>query len=423
MAGPLTYTYSQFHQHTGGDAQAYNKYLRYVANFRANKIAHLQENPVNANALEPIAPSTEIPVLHKMAASEINPLLGAENRAYQSNVDTANNAITGYTKNLAAFYQPQSQQMMDNLKTATGAMAATNGALGSTLSAGPAGMGDLSKYLTLGGNSTAPIANLPTTGANLLAARGAAAINGMTGAQTAGANAAAFLPTVAASTGQQELTNTLDAYTAAHNKSTAALLAQEPGIFSKLYQQYMNEEIQKAIARNSGMVAQTNATSRAASAAASQTRAAAGTYYYKNPVTGKQQLIPAGDIINAQGQVVKASSTPASGPGSTRYKAYQTAVGKATTSAKQIALAAVKPVATTKTVPGLLPGTTTTQKANARIANYYGTLHKIVATVTPILSPYMGPNDITRWVQKFLQGYYQPGQYGMPGTGKPQRGK
>lgn len=417
MAAPHTYNYVEFHQHTGKGHDAYTKYLRYVANYRANKLAAQNANPLNANPLMPVAPGVEIPQLHKMAQSEIAPLLTNENTSYAKSVKAAQGALSGYSSALAQFYQPQSDAIRNNTLIGTGAMAAANGALGSQLAGGAAGQSDLAAYLQKAGGDTAPLSNFGTTGANLLAAKGTAAEQGALGSGLAAANSAAFLPTFAAQTGKQTLANQLAILGNAHSKSINDINAQSPDIFNKLYNSYVDNEIQKAIARESGYTGQVNAATSATKAAATVANQNANYYTDAN---GRR--VPKGYVYNTKGQLVKQASptSTASGPGSARYKAYHSALGSATTKANSILQKAIARTAVSKQQPVIVGGVQVgTQKVSSkqRIANYYGTIHSIEAAVTPLLSPYMGPNDITRWVQQMVNKVYGAGKYGRPGSG------
>jgi hypothetical protein len=442
---PKTYTYAEFHQATGKDHAGYSKYLRYVANFRANRLAHQNQNPLNSDALQPTSSATEVPILHKIAHGQVAPLVTAENRSYQGDTNAASKAYAGYAGSLANFYQPQSQQVINNTKFATSALAGANSALQDTLRAGPTGMNDVQHYLqNIGpaGAGPAAVPNYGTTGANILAARGTSAVDNAAQQGVGAANMAAFLPSYAASTGAHDLLNDLSNITGVHDKNVAGLLAQEPGIFGRLYSQYLSNEIQKAIARNSGYSTQVSAQTRAATTAARTAHTdALTTHTETNPVTHKTTQVKNGWHLDPKTGIPKkdptgaGSTKPQSGPGSARYKAYTTAVSGATTKANQILNAAIKPSAKVLVPDPASPGIKDPatgkylvppgQKTKTvRPANYNQVVNHIRSIVIPYLKAYMGPNDITRWVQRIVNdsGYYPPGKYGRPGTGKtPQR--
>lgn len=377
-APPMTMT--QFFQSTGKGPSAFQKYLHTYTNLVGGLLhhtfggtptphpaAHAPQAPYNPLAPTPWA--QEQPMLTNLVHSQIAPLIAQTNQTYDRQAANTRAALTQYSKALAGFYQPQASNAQ---------------AVGSAVNNALSGM---QAFAQNGAGLTGAAANIVPQFASNQADRAA----GLSSALTAYRST---LPAFAADTGRFTLGADLGKINSDRSAAIDKINAQEPGLFSKLYQAYQAQEINKALA--------------------------ASTVGYKSTTASAAKTRAAAAVTNANANAAKAAASAAAktqAAADKRHKAYLAATAKAT----GIAKSEIDKAVAAQTIPGKpadfgglkIP----TKSTKGRVANYYGTIHRIESLLQPVLGEYMGPRDITRFVQRLVNGAYAAGQYGRPGAG------
>lgn len=281
-------SYAQYHTATGGSYQKYVRFLSYVDNF--NRGGGHPQAPKAPDPLAPIPYSTGLAQSQKAAAAQIDPLSTQLNNTYNSNVGALGSAFGSYNKQLADYLKPTAAAAESSYGNVAGGLAAGNAAL-TQAAQGDAGtaMSQLADYLKQSGNAgtsvTQGMPNLAVAAPNLIAAAGTAAVNkliqnkGQVGAELRAG------PTIYANRGEDQLASAIQSLLKDKTSQQADLTSKKASISQSLYRDFVNHEIQKAVAR-----------------------ATYGTKTYTDPTTG--QTLPVGYVVNGKGQVVKAA-TPA----------------------------------------------------------------------------------------------------------------
>lgn len=285
-------SFSQYHTATGGSYQKYVRFLSYVDNF--NRGGGAPKAPKAPDPLAPIPYSTGLAQAQKAAAAQINPLSTQLNNTYNSNVGALGSAFGSYNKQLADYLKPTAAAAETSYGNVAGGLAASNAAL-TQAAQGDAGtaMSSLAAYLKQSGNAgtsvTQGMPDLAVAAPNLIAAAGTAAVNkllqnkGQVGAELRAG------PTIYANRGEDQLASAIQSLLKDKTAQQADLTSKKATISQSLYRDFVNHEIQKAVAR-----------------------ATYGTKTYTDPTTG--QTVPVGYVVNPKGQVVKAATPKTTTP-------------------------------------------------------------------------------------------------------------
>lgn len=404
MAGPITF--AAFHQQTGGGVNAFQRYLTHYANVAAGQAALMGQN----HGFDPTAPAVGRANAHSTAMGEIAPLLQAQQSQYGTQQTGLTNAITGFSDAMQKYLAPTADAVKQTYDQTGDQLTGTNNTVRDIAQQQGQGIqGQLAHFAQVSGQpvgaqGAADAGARTQVAGQVLGANGAADINNNTLHGEAARLYELSKPAAFATMGQQTLGRGLSALASANQTAEGDIRSKEPAEESRLYQAFLNRELQKAVGKATFNRYITDATIKAgATVTAAGIKARAGAAKTAASQAGKNSTAWK---TQHNGFVTKANGLL---QGATKAHPVYKMV------AQVDPLTGVKgPPKRTLVSTDRPPNYLTTRKQLINLAEQY-----LVGYVNPTTGQKMTNADARQAAIAFLyaSGLYGPGKYGRPGAG------
>lgn len=212
----------------------------------------------------PLGPRAQNRLIHQTVNSQILPLIAQINAEVKRHAASGESAIAGYTNRFAADIAPLAGQTHQTYADAIAAQTADDKALGDRLAGVGAGVSEGLRQQLAGAigpgqldQLTGAAAQQGAAGGAAVQAGGSAAVGALRGAATAAEAYSGQLPGIVKAGGAQRVSQLLQQLEEQRATQVSDIRSKVPGLLASVSAQVRGEQFQKAVAQQSGLIAQT----------------------------------------------------------------------------------------------------------------------------------------------------------------------